>query len=79
MVDKCDYEFPELNEEWTWDTTSQSTDPELINTYDNVYDSAIVEPNIEVIYDYPTDVGSGEHEVEARKVDFTILEDWILK
>ena len=79
MVDEYDYEFPELNEERTCDTNSQLTDPELIDTYDNVYDSARVEPNIEVAYDYPTDVGSGEHEVEARKVEFTILDDWILK
>ena len=79
MVDEYDYEFPELNEERTCDTNSQLTHPKLIDTYDNVYDSALIEPNTEVACGYPKDVGSGEHEVEATKVEFAILEDWILK
>ena len=34
------------------------------------YDNA-TEPSREVEYDYPTGVGSGEHEIAARKVDIT--------
>ena len=80
VVDENDYEFPELNKQKTCDNPSQLKDPELIDTYDSVYDSASIEPNKEVVYyDCPTGVGSGEDDLEARKVEFTILEDWISK
>ena len=54
MVDNYDCQLPELNEERTCDNPQESTEPKLIDTRDNAYDSATVELSIEVECDYPT-------------------------
>ena len=43
----------------------------MTDTYDNVYNSAIVKPSREVVYDYPTSVVNGEGEIAARRVEMT--------
>ena len=71
MVDKYDYELPELNEGWICDNPPESTDSKMTDTYDNVYDPAIVEPSREVEYNYLTGVGSEEDEIAPRRVEMT--------
>ena len=68
MVDEYDCELPELNEERTCDNPSQSTDSNMMDTCDNVYDPSIIAPNREVVYKYPTGVRS-EDEIAARRVE----------
>ena len=71
MVDKYDYELPELNEERTCDNPPESKDSKMTDTYDNVYDPAIMEPGREVEYNYSTGVGSEEDETAATRVEMT--------
>ena len=74
MVDEYDCELPEMNEERTCDYLQESTDPKMIDTYDNAYDPAIIEPNKEEVYDYSrsSGVGSEEDEIAARRVEMTV-------
>ena len=44
----------------------------MTDTYDNVYDPAIVEPSRVVEYNYSTGVGSGENEIAPRRVEMTV-------
>ena len=70
MVDEYDCELPELNEERTCDNPPQSTNPKMTDTYDNVYDPAIIECTREVVYDYSRSSGVGS-EFEEDKVAAT--------
>ena len=63
MVNEYDYALTEP-EEGKCDHLQESTHPEV-----NVCDP--MEPNKEVVYDYPTGVGSGEDEIAARRVEMT--------
>ena len=74
MADEYDCELPELNKERTCDYLQESADPKMIDTYDNIYDPAIIEPNKEEVYDYSrsSGVGSEEDEIAARRVEMTV-------
>ena len=72
MVDEYDCELPKLNEQGICDNPPQSTHPKMTNTHDNAYGSAIIEPSREVECDYPTDVGSGEDEMTAIRVEMIL-------
>ena len=63
MVNEYDYVLTEP-EEGKYDHLQESTHPKV-----NVCD--LMEPNKEVVYDYPTGVVSGEDEIAARKVEMT--------
>ena len=43
----------------------------MTDIYDYIYDPVVTERNTEVVYDYPTDVVSGEDEITARRVEMT--------
>ena len=62
MVDKYDSELPKLNEERTCDYLQESADPKMIDTYDNVYDPAIIEPTKEEVDDCSRSSGVGSEE-----------------
>ena len=67
MVDEYECELPQLNEERTCDYLRVSTDTNIMkDIYDNVYDPAIIEPNIDVECDNSTGVVSGEDQIAAN-------------
>ena len=63
MVGEHDYELPQLNNMRICDNLSQDT------IYDTVSDPSITATDREVVYDYPTDVRSGEDERADRRVE----------
>ena len=69
MVDIYDCELPELTEERICDNTPQSTDPKMTGTHSTAYDPSILAPGREVVYNYPTGVGSGEDKIAAVRVE----------